>query len=219
MEFKFMKHYKIIFFISFLILIFSLSFVSANELENGTNLENNVLSLDESDFQTDALSAVNDDSPANSNYTSSLADNLKMGSSGGEEVLSAKTGEKTVNDLKKKVADTPDGGTLVLNSDYGPDKTLYVGIGINKSITIDGNNHRIRGIPFGIVTDKDITVVFKNMRFTNESKAVIYVDLDKGRFVLDGCVFENCKECWRKLFNFEHFSFSPFYFSYIKLMI
>jgi len=26
-------------------------------------------------------------------------------------------------------------------------------------------------------------------------------------------------ECWRKLFNFEHFSFSPFYFSYIKLMI
>lgn len=31
------------------------------------------------------------------------------------------------------------------------------------------------------------------MRFTDESKAVIYVDLDKGRFVLDGCVFENCK--------------------------
>ena len=31
----------------------------------------------------------------------------------------------------------------------------------------------------------------------------------------DECEFE----CWRKLFNFEHFSFSPFYFSYIKLMI
>ena len=38
---KFIKNYKIMFVIAVLVLICSVSFVSANEMDNATNLENN----------------------------------------------------------------------------------------------------------------------------------------------------------------------------------
>ncbi len=191
---KLIKNYKIMLVIAFVALICSVSFVSANEMDNATNLENNELSLDESDFQVDALSTVNDDSSINDNYNSSSEDDSKLGSSGGEEVLNARAGEKTIDDLKKEVENTPDGGTLVLNSDYGPDKTLYDDpVSIEKSITIDGKNHRIRGIAFSVKTDA-INVILKNMRFADETTPLIYVEFEiRGKFVLDGCVFDNCK--------------------------
>lgn len=194
MEFKFMKHYKIIFIIAIMALICSLSFVSANEMDNATNLENDELSLENSDFYADDLGNVNDDSSIDDNYTSSQEVDSKLGFSGGEEVLNARAGEKTIDDLKKEVENTPDGGTLVLNSDYGPDKTLYDDpVSIEKSITIDGKNHRIRGIAFSIKTDA-INVILKNMRFADETTPLIYVEFEiRGKFVLDGCVFDNCK--------------------------
>ena len=52
---KFIKNYKIMFVIAVLVLICSVSFVSANELGNATNLENDGLSLEESDFQVSMM--------------------------------------------------------------------------------------------------------------------------------------------------------------------
>ena len=98
-----MKYKKSILFIAFLMLVIFLPFVSANEMDNGTNLENNVLSLDKSDFQADALIAINDDSQVNSNYNSSMREDSKLESSSGEEVLNANAGEYSYEDLKKQI--------------------------------------------------------------------------------------------------------------------
>ena len=100
---KFIKNYKIMFVIAFVALICSLSFVSANEMENATNLENDGLSLEGSDFQVDALCAVNDDSSIKDNYTSSQEDDSKLGFSGGEEVLNANADRYTCTDLKRQI--------------------------------------------------------------------------------------------------------------------
>ncbi|WP_296888793.1 right-handed parallel beta-helix repeat-containing protein, partial [uncultured Methanobrevibacter sp.] len=131
-----MKYKKSILFIAFLMLVIFLPFVSANELENGTNLEN-VLSMDESDFHADVLGDVND-SLANSNYTSSQKDDSKLGYSGGEEVLDANTGEYSYEDLKKQINSATGHKITLLKGNYRYGENDGNAIQINKPCEIDG---------------------------------------------------------------------------------
>ena len=136
MEKLIMKYKKSILFIAFLMLVIFLPFVSANELENGTNLEN-VLSMDESDFHADVLGDVND-SLANSNYTSSQKDDSKLGYSGGEEVLDANTGEYSYEDLKKQINSATGHKITLLKGNYRYGENDGNAIQINKPCEIDG---------------------------------------------------------------------------------
>ena len=132
-----MKYKKSILLIAFLMLVIFLPFVSANELENGTNLEN-VLSMDESDFHADVSGDVNDDSLANSNYTSSQKDDSKLGYSGGEEVLDATAGEYSYEDLKKQINSATGYKITLLKGNYRYGEYDGNAIQINKPCEIDG---------------------------------------------------------------------------------
>ena len=84
-------------------------------------------------------------------------------------------------DLADKIANTPEGGVLVLDKDY-----LYIngsnkGILINKTITIDGNGHTLNGNHgsrmFNITADN---VVIKNINFINGNAYGKYFSKDAG---------------------------------------
>ena len=138
MEFKFMKHYKIIFIIAIMALICSLSFVSANEMDNATNLENDELSLENSDFYADDLGNVNDDSSIDDNYTSSKKDDSKLGSSGEEEVLDANAGEYRYEDLRNQINSATGYKITLLKGNYRYGENDGNAIQINKPCEIDG---------------------------------------------------------------------------------
>ncbi len=138
MEFKFMKHYKIIFIIAIMALICSLSFVSANEMDNATNLENDELSLENSDFYADDLGNVNDDSSIDDNYTSSKKDDSKLGSSGEEEVLDANAGEYRYEDLRNQINSATGYKITLLKGNYRFGENDGNAIQINKPCEIDG---------------------------------------------------------------------------------
>lgn len=160
-----MKVYKTMFVIAFLVVICSLSFVSASESDNGTVLENDVLSLDESDSPVEVLNTVSDDSsiisdsskdgvlntvddsPVNANYNSSQ--DLGIDSSG-MDVLNASDDDKlsydsyygTRDKLNKLVEDALPGSTVTLDEDY-KFVTDQDPVKITKSIVIDGKRHKI----------------------------------------------------------------------------
>ena len=138
MEFKFMKHYKIIFIIAIMALICSLSFVSANEMDNATNLENDELSLENSDFYADDLGNVNDDYSIDDNYTSSKKDDSKLGSSGEEEVLDANAGEYRYEDLRNQINSATGYKITLLKGNYRFGENDGNAIQINKPCEIDG---------------------------------------------------------------------------------
>ena len=147
---KFIKNYKIMFVIAVLVLICSVSFVSANELGNATNLENDGLSLEESDFQVDVLNTVNDDSSIDDNYTSSQEDDSKLGFSGGEEVLNVSNDDQlsdskmgTSDELAKLINDAKPGSTVTLDKDYNIRLGSSHAIEFTKAITLDGRGHTI----------------------------------------------------------------------------
>ena len=166
---KFIKNYKIMFVIAFVALICSLSFVSANEMENATNLENDGLSLEGSDFQVDALCAVNDDSSIKDNYTSSQEDDSKLGFSGGEEVLNANADRYTCTDLKRQI-DSATGYKITLSKgtySFNPDDGYT--IKITKPCEIDGNGSFIYMASSGYrAFEVSVSgVTFKNLTISN----------------------------------------------------
>ena len=180
---KFIKNYKIMFVIAFVVLICSLSFVSANEMENATNLENDGLSLEGSDFQVDALCAVNDDSSIKDNYTSSQEDDSKLGSSGGEEVLNANAGEYTYTDLKRQI-NSATGNKITLNKgNYIYSSKDGYTIEIKEPCEIDGNGSVIDMARSGErAFDVEVPgVTFKNLTIKNANHrdgGAIYFKLD-----------------------------------------
>ena len=147
---EFIKNYKIMFVIAILVLMCSVSFVSANEMDNATNLENDGLSLEGSDFQVDALCAVNDDSSIKDNYTSSQEDDSKLRFSGGEEVLNVSNDDQlsdskmgTSDELAKLIKDAKPGSTVTLDKDYNIRLGSSHTIEFTKAITLDGRGHTI----------------------------------------------------------------------------
>ena len=210
-----MKVYKTMFIIAFLVVICSLSFVSASESDNGTVLENDVLSLDESDSPVEVLNTVSDDSsissdsskggvlntvddsPVNANYNSSQ--DLGIDSSG-MDVLNASDEDKlsydsyygTRDKLNKLVEDALPGSTVTLDEDF-----QFVGdqdpVKITKSIVIDGKGHKIF---LGANPAFDLNyetpygkIEIKNIVFLGGCNRAITVYGDCCPFVISGCSF------------------------------
>ncbi|WP_407409137.1 C1 family peptidase [Methanobrevibacter sp.] len=63
----------------------------------------------------------------------------------GADIVNIDENTKTFSDLTKEIEDAPDGSVINLTSDYVYDSGDKTGIVINKSITINGNNHKIDG--------------------------------------------------------------------------
>ena len=199
MEFKFMKHYKIIFIIAIMALICYLSFVSANELENVTNLENDGLSLEGSDFQVDALCVVNDDSSIKDNYTSSQEDDSKLRFSGGEEVLNVSNDDQlsdskmgTSDELAKLIKDAKPGSTVTLDKDYNIRLGSSHTIEFTKAITLDGRGHTIFVYAYAFKINHPPSSAYlqiKNINFINGINGIIKNTKAAGPFIISNCNF------------------------------
>ncbi|WP_405290028.1 right-handed parallel beta-helix repeat-containing protein, partial [Methanobrevibacter sp.] len=203
---KFIKNYKIMFVIAVLVLICSVSFVSANELGNATNLENDGLSLEESDFQADSLSAVNDDSyydidlrkTSSSNgdvLGSSIENDEILNASNEYKVSASKIGSKT--ELEKLIKDAKPGSTLTLDKDYNgslSDGLFDTVITITKNIVIDGNGHSIytiTGSPIFTINHAPSLgfVEIKNINFIGGSCGIIRTAEGAGAIIVSNCTF------------------------------
>uniref|UniRef100_UPI0025E063D0 right-handed parallel beta-helix repeat-containing protein n=1 Tax=uncultured Methanobrevibacter sp. TaxID=253161 RepID=UPI0025E063D0 len=179
MEVNFIKNYKIMFVIAVLVLICSVSFVSANELGNATNLENDGLILEESDFQVDSLSAVNDDSYYD-------IDLRKTSSSNGDV-------------LGSSIENAKPGSTLTLDKDYNgslSDGLFDTVITITKNIVIDGNGHSIytiTGPPIFTINHAPSLgfVEIKNINFIGGSCGIIRTAERAGAIIVSNCTFTN----------------------------
>lgn len=62
-----------------------------------------------------------------------------------DEIVGIDNNTKTFEDLKTEIDNTEEGGTLNLTQDYVYESGSTEGILINKSITINGNSHKIDG--------------------------------------------------------------------------
>ena len=89
--------------------------------------------------------------------------------------------DNSFEDLADRIADTPEGGILVLYRDYTYNGEHGKGILINKTITIDGNGHTLNGNHtsrmFNISADN---VVIKNLNFINGNAYGLYFSNDAG---------------------------------------
>lgn len=89
--------------------------------------------------------------------------------------------DNSFEDLADRIADTPEGGILVLDRDYTYNGEHGKGILINKTITIDGNGHTLNGNHtsrmFNISADN---VVIKNLNFINGNAYGLYFSNDAG---------------------------------------
>ena len=183
-------------------LICSLSFVSANEMGNATNLENDELILEESYFQADALSTVNEDSSMNYNNNFSQGDDSKIGPSSEGDVLTANNDSAlsapkvgTRDELNKLIADAKPGSTITLDKDY-----RFVNdensIEITKNIVIDGNGHTIRPSynPAFEFKHKSPSgkIELKNLVFIGGIGSAIHFIEDSCPFIISNCRFINC---------------------------
>ncbi|MBR3140982.1 MAG: hypothetical protein IKF11_09000, partial [Methanobrevibacter sp.] len=205
---KFIKNYKIMFVIAILVLMCSVSFVSANELGNATNLENDGSSLEESDFHADSLSAVNDDSyydidlrktsSSNGDVLGSSIENDEILNASNEYKLSAsKIGSKT--ELAKLIKDAKPGSTLTLDKDYNgslSDGLFDTVITITKNIVIDGNGHSIytiTGSPIFTINHAPSLgfVEIKNINFIGGSCGIIRTAEGAGAIIVSNCTFTN----------------------------
>ena len=203
---EFIKNYKIMFVIAILVLMCSVSFVSANEMDNATNLENNELSLDESDFQLDALSTVNDDSyydidlrktsSSNGDVLGSSIENDEILNASNEYKLSdSKIGSKT--ELAKLIKDAKPGSTVTLDNDYNgslSDGLFDTVITITKNIVIDGNGHSIytiTGSPIFTINHAPSLgfVEIKNINFIGGSCGIIRTAEGAGAIIVSNCTF------------------------------
>ena len=85
------------------------------------------------------------------------------------------------DDLSRIINDTPEGGNLILYSDYQCINSSNKGIVISKSITIDGNGHTLNGNKlsrmFNITADN---VTIKNINFVNGNILGRYFSNDVG---------------------------------------
>ena len=84
-------------------------------------------------------------------------------------------------ELCEKIANTPEGGVLILDRDYTYTGEPAKGILINKTITIDGNGHILNGNHtsrmFNITADN---VVIKNINFINGNAYGLYFSNNAG---------------------------------------
>ena len=196
---KLIKNYKIMFVIAVLVLICSVSFVSANELGNATNLENDGLSLEESDFQVDVLNTVNDDSSIDDNYTSSQEDDSKLGFSGGEEVLNVSNDDQlsdskmgTSDELAKLINDAKPGSTVTLDKDYNIRLGSSHAIEFTKAITLDGRGHTIFVYAYAFKINHPPSSAYlqiKNINFINGINGIIKNTKAAGPFIISNCNF------------------------------
>ena len=85
------------------------------------------------------------------------------------------------DELCERIANTPEGGILVLDKDYTYTGEPAKGILINKTITIDGNGHTLNGNHtsrmFNISADN---VVIKNINFINGNAYGLYFSNNAG---------------------------------------
>ena len=196
---KLIKNYKIMFVIAVLVLICSVSFVSANELGNATNLENDGLSLEGSDFQVDVLNTVNDDSSIDDNYTSSQEDDSKLGFSGGEEVLNVSNDDQlsdskmgTSDELAKLINDAKPGSTVTLDKDYNIRLGSSHAIEFTKAITLDGRGHTIFVYAYAFKINHPPSSAYlqiKNINFINGINGIIKNTKAAGPFIISNCNF------------------------------
>ncbi|WP_295115897.1 right-handed parallel beta-helix repeat-containing protein, partial [uncultured Methanobrevibacter sp.] len=187
------------FVIAVLVLICSVSFVSANELGNATNLENDGLSLEESDFQVDVLNTVNDDSSIDDNYTSSQEDDSKLGFSGGEEVLNVSNDDQlsdskmgTSDELAKLINDAKPGSTVTLDKDYNIRLGSSHAIEFTKAITLDGRGHTIFVYAYAFKINHPPSSAYlqiKNINFINGINGIIKNTKAAGPFIISNCNF------------------------------
>lgn len=84
-------------------------------------------------------------------------------------------------ELSDRIANTPEGGVLVLDRDYTYTGEPAKGILINKTITIDGNGHTLNGNHtsrmFNISADN---VIIKNINFINGNAYGLYFSSNAG---------------------------------------
>ena len=89
--------------------------------------------------------------------------------------------DNSFEELSDRIANTPEGGVLVLDRDYLYTNGSNKGILINKTITIDGNGHTLNGNHssrmFNITADN---VVIKNINFINGNAYGKYFSNDAG---------------------------------------
>ena len=109
--------------------------------------------------------------------------------------------DNSFKDLSLKIANTPEGGILVLDRDYTYINGSNKGILINKTIIIDGNGHTISGNNasriFNISADN---VVIKNINFINGNSIAKYFSKDIG----GGAIYWNGANGMVKNCNFSN---------------
>lgn len=109
-----------------------------------------------------------------------------------DEIAGIDNNTKTFEDLKTEIDNTEDGGTLNLTQDYVYESGSTEGILINKSITINGNNHKIDGGEKSrIFKAQALNVTINDISLVNgysKEGGAIYCD---SPILLNNVVFEN----------------------------
>ena len=121
---------------------------------------------------------------------------LKISNDLDDETIGDDDDASTFEDLTREIDEIEDGGVINLTRDYRYDSGSKEGILINKSITINGNNHRIDGngqsrifnANNGNVTLNDMVLVNGN----HENGGAVYVN---SSLVCNNVAFENNRAC------------------------
>lgn len=149
----------------------------------------------------------------------SAEENVSCIEDAGTDIVKIDENTKTFCDLSKEIEDAPDGSVINLTSDYVYDSGDKSGIVINKSITINGNNHKIDGNSqsrifrtfegnitlnnlilingysnHGGAIYNDNTIILNNVIFKNnhaEEGGAIYSGFDSHREDIQTCI-NNC---------------------------
>ena len=150
-------------------------------VDESANLENNLLSVDNSVKSNDTLSLSSiEDVNQTSDDTLSVSENIN--------VISAKD-DGTFTALQKKIDDAPEGSTITLENDYKNDGgSFYDGIVINKQLTINGNGHTIDGCGNSrIFYLKGKNIILNDIKFINGNR-----DYGGAVFIETNGTFINC---------------------------
>ena len=178
-------NYKKIILISLMVLILSVTAVSAADLDD--------------DYAIESSDAVDSSVIGNS-----FEETLEIQDS---ENLGASTG--TFNDLQALVDNAPKGSVLELNMDYTGSKNSR--IQLNKDLTIDGKGHTIDCLDksgcsafystSGIITLKNLRIINGHNGDTNNGGA-IYIT-NRAKYTIENCTFENnwADDCGGAIYN------------------